>query len=160
MNGLRARAVRNFAIRGLGVGSASLAIAAALATGANAATPAAADTTTGSVTVALTEPVSLSGTVDTTVSCTAGRLTYQASASSVPIKGYTLAFDVVAAPYHGPGTYAGVLTLQLTEPDGTVLTLPAAAPTTVTATGGSFNVDVTTPGGIPIDGYLAWTCSA
>ncbi|WP_131745008.1 hypothetical protein [Frankia sp. Cppng1_Ct_nod] len=134
-------------------------MAAGLATGANAVTPAAADTDTGSVTISLTEPVAIIGTADTTVSCTAGRLTYQASASTVPIKSYTVSFTVVAAPYHGPGTYTGLLTLQLTEPDGTVITLPAAAaPTTVT--GGSFTIDLTAPGGIPVDGSLAWVCSA
>jgi hypothetical protein len=134
-----------------------MALAATLATGANAATTPADGS--GSVTVSITEPIPISGTANTTVSCTAGRVTYVASASTVPIKGYTLGFSV-AAPYHGPGTYPGVLTLQLTEPNGTTVTLPAAsAPTTIDATGGSFTVDATTPGGTPIDGSISWTCS-
>jgi hypothetical protein len=161
MNGHRVRFTRRFAARGLGVGGAGLVLAATLATGANATTPSADDTGSGSVTVTITEPITIMGTAATTVSCTAGRLAYQASAATVPIKGYTLGFSVAAAPYHGPGTYPGVLTLQLTEPDGTTFTLPAAtAPTTINATGGSFTVDAVTPGGTPIDGSIAWTCSA
>jgi hypothetical protein len=152
----RRNTVRGTAVRVAGVAAASLALTAGLATAASAATP----ETSGSVTLSITEPVSLSGTVNTTVSCSTGRV-YQASAGTAPLNGYSVSFTVLAAGYHGPGSYTGLITLQLTEPDGTTVTLPAGTvPTTLTATGGISTIDLTTPGGMPVDGSLAWTCSA
>ncbi len=134
-------------------------VAVGLTPAANAATPAAVGTGTGSVTVSILEPVAVNGTVNTTVTCTTGHV-YQASVTSVPIGGDVLSFTVRAPGYHGPGTYPAVVTGQLTEADGTVITLPAGpVPTTVTTGGGSFTVAGQTPGGTAIDGSVAWTCS-
>ncbi|WP_239329029.1 hypothetical protein [Frankia sp. CiP3] len=148
------------AVRVAGVAAASLAVTAGLATTASAASAATPETGDGSVTLSITEPVSLSGTAAATVDCSAGRLTYTASASTATIDGYTLSFNVLATGYRGPGSYTGVLTLQLTQPDGSNVTLPAGAvPTSISATGGVSTVDLTTPAGTAIDGSLAWTCS-
>jgi hypothetical protein len=146
-------------IRAVSVIAAGLAMTIGLTTAANAAAPTS-TTDTGSVTLSITEPIPVMGTAYTTVSCAAGRA-YQASASSVPIRGFILSFTVVAPIYHGPGTYNALLALTLTEPDGTVIPLPAGTvPTAITATGGTSTIDRQTPNGIPVDGSLSWTCSA
>ncbi|WP_322752582.1 hypothetical protein [Frankia sp. Cas3] len=148
------------AARAVGVFTAvGMTAAVGLAPAAEAATAPAADTGTGSVTVSIVEPVAVSGTAVTTVTCTTGHV-YQASVTSVPVNGDVLSFTVRAPGYHGPGNYPAVVTAQLTESDGTVVTLPAGpVPTTITATGGSTTIDGQTPNGIPVDASVAWVCT-
>ena len=114
----------------------------------------------GSITVSFTKPVSVSGHVDTTVTCTTGSRTYTASGSSALVAGYKVSFNVKVFPYHGPDSYpAAVVSLTLDGPTGKVGAASVPSPTTVTASGGSFTVDTTSDNGQQLTASLEWACS-
>jgi hypothetical protein len=114
----------------------------------------------GSLTLTVTKPVTLSGHVDTTVSCvTAGR-TYTASADSAVVAGYRVAFAVRVTPYRGPATYpAAIVSLRLDGPTGTIASGEVPAPVTVTSSGGAFTLDTTTDTGKALSASVEWACS-
>jgi hypothetical protein len=114
----------------------------------------------GSITVAVTKPVAVSGHVDTEVTCTRANHTYQAGADSALVAGYHVAFAVRVAPYHGPDTYpAALVSLTLTGPTGTIGSGTVPSPTTITGSGGSFTLDTTTSSGQTFTASLTWACS-
>lgn len=114
----------------------------------------------GSITVSFTRPVTVSGHVDTTVTCTTAARTYTASGSSALVAGYTVSFNVKVFPYHGPDSYpAAVVSLTLDGPTGKVGAASVPSPTTVTASGGSFTVDATSDDGQELTASLEWACS-
>ncbi len=114
----------------------------------------------GSVTLTVTEPVKLSGHVDTTVSCTTAGHTYTASADSAAVAGYRVAFTVRVTAYHGPATYpAAIVSLTLDGPTGTIGSGEVPAPVTVTGSGGAFTLDTTTETGKALSAGLEWACS-
>jgi hypothetical protein len=114
----------------------------------------------GSLTVSFTKPVTVSGHVDTTVTCTTAGRTYSASGSSPLVAGYTVSFSVKVFPYHGPDSYpAAVVSLTLDGPTGKVGAASVPSPTTVTASGGSFTVDTTSDDGRELSASLEWACS-
>jgi|SRR5947207_309279 len=114
----------------------------------------------GSITVSFTKPVSVSGHVDTTVTCTTGSRTYTASGSSALVAGYKVSFTVKVFPYHGPDGYpAAVVSLTLDGPTGKVGAASVPSPTTVTTSGGSFTVDTTSDNGQQLTASLEWACS-
>jgi hypothetical protein len=114
----------------------------------------------GSLTVAVTEPVALSGHLDTTVSCTAANHTYTAGADSALIAGYRVAFTVRVAGYRGAGSYpAALVSLTLDGPSGTIASGAVPEPVTVTGSGGSFTLDTTASSGQTFAATVRWACS-
>lgn len=59
----------------------------------------------GSVTLAVTQPVSVSGHANTTVACSISGPQYTAQAASVAVQGVSVSFSVTVLGYHGAGTY-------------------------------------------------------
>ncbi|MCG2801644.1 MAG: hypothetical protein L6311_06035 [Cellulomonas sp.] len=114
----------------------------------------------GSLTVALSEPVSISGHVDTTVDCTAGRA-YRATAGPAVIDGTTVSVTVVAADYSTPGAYSAVVTAAVTPTgsEGVSIAGIPGVPVTISATGGSVELSVTGTSGRAISGSISWACS-
>ena len=171
--------------------TAALALAAALVSGckgqvavsapstappASAATEAAADpmasvastaavasqpTGTGSLSVSVTSPVTLSGSTAAAVSCATG-LNYRASVTSAVIRGDQISYTVAIARYRGPGSYPAVVAVTLRQSTGVVTTIAGVSkvPAAITAKGGSFSVSATGSGGRTFTGSLTWTCGA
>jgi hypothetical protein len=108
----------------------------------------------------VTKPVSVSGHVDTTVTCTTASHRYTASASGALVAGYHVSFTVRVTPYHGPATYpAALVTFTLQGPSGSVGVADVPAPVTVTGTGGAFSLDTTTGSGQTLAVSVDWECS-
>jgi hypothetical protein len=114
----------------------------------------------GSLTLSVTKPVSLSGHVNTTVSCVTAGHTYTASADNAVVAGYQVAFTVRVTAYHGPATYPGaVVSLRLDGPTGAIGVADVPAPVTVTSSGGAFTLDTTTESGKALSASVEWACS-
>jgi hypothetical protein len=113
----------------------------------------------GAISVSITSPVTLSGSVSAPVSCRAG-LAYWASVSSAVIHGDQLTYSVAISHYRGPGSYPAVVAVTLRQSTGAVTTLAGVArvPAVITATGGSFSVSATSSEGRTFTGSLNWTC--
>ena len=116
----------------------------------------------GTVSVALSEPVAISGWTPVPVSCSVTALTYTASFSGAAVTaGVSVSASITAAPYRGPGTYPGAGSLSVTLADGQNVTVPIAAQVTVAADlAGSVTLDVTSTSGVSVTGSLVWHCSA
>ena len=114
----------------------------------------------GSLTVALTKPISVAGHVDTTVSCSTGR-TYRAAAGPVTIDGTSVSLSVSVAAFTGPGSYSAVVTASVT-PSGSDATQVAGLPgipVTITSAGGAVNLSATGTAGRVVAGSFTWACS-
>jgi hypothetical protein len=114
----------------------------------------------GSLTVAITSPVTVSGHIDTPVSCAVTGARYTASAGGT-VRGYAVSDVVRVVGYHGPATYSALVTVSVTAPDSThdVATgVPATA--LITDTGGEVSFSATTSGGRTLAGSIGWACSA
>jgi hypothetical protein len=113
----------------------------------------------GSLTVAITSPVAVSGHVDTEVSCQATGARYTASASGT-LHGYTVADVVRVVGYHGPGSYPALVTVSVTGASArdAITAVPATAQ--ITAAGGDVSFSATTDAGRTLAGSIAWACSA
>jgi hypothetical protein len=133
--------------------------AAGVSAAGTAAPPSA--TGTGSVTVAISAPVSVTGTVAAPVSCAIGR-TYRATVSSAVVQGNQVTFGVSIAAYRGAGSYPAIVSVTLHQSSGAVTTLAAVSqvPAVITATGGSFTVTATGTEGRTFSGSLAWACGS
>ena len=115
----------------------------------------------GSVSISVTAPVAVSGSVQVPVSCVAG-LAYRASVTSAVLQGNQLSFSVAVPRYHGPGSYPAVVGVTLREASGVVTTVAGLPriPAVITSTGGSFSVSATGSGGRTLSGSLSWTCGS
>ncbi|ETA04046.1 hypothetical protein CcI156_09055 [Frankia sp. CcI156] len=113
----------------------------------------------GSLTVAITSPVAVSGHVDTVVSCQTAGARYVASASG-SVHGYAVSDVVRVAGYHGPGSYQASVTVSMTGPDAHYAVTAVPATAQVTATGGDVSFSATSTGGRTLAGSIAWACSA
>ncbi len=114
----------------------------------------------GSLTVAVTEPVALSGHVDDTVTCTTGR-EYRAVVAPTVIAGDTVSLQVLVSGYTGAGSYSAIVTASIT-PTGSAATSVAGLPgipVSLTSTGGSVDLSATGSGGHTIAGSFGWACS-
>lgn len=113
----------------------------------------------GSVTVSITSPVSLSGSVSTAVACVPGRA-YRASVASAVVHGGQVSFGVLIPMYRGPGSYPAVVSATLRQGDGRVTTVAGVSrvAAAITSAGGSFSVTATGTAGRTFAGSLAWTC--
>ncbi len=116
----------------------------------------------GTVSLALTEPIAVSGWAPVPVSCSVTALTYTASFSGAAVTaGVAVSASITAAPYRGAGSYPGAGTLSITYGDGQQVTVPLAAQVTVADDlAGSVSLDVTSTAGVSVAGTLVWHCSA
>ncbi len=114
----------------------------------------------GSLTVAITSPVAVSGHVDTPVSCATTGVRYTASAAS-SVHNYAVSEVVRVAGYHGPATYPALVTVSVTAPDN-IHYVATGVPTTaqITDTGGDVSFSATTSGGRTLAGSIVWDCAA
>ncbi|KPM52282.1 hypothetical protein ACG83_28155 [Frankia sp. R43] len=113
----------------------------------------------GSLTLAITSPVMLSGHVNTTVSCETAARRYVASATGT-LDGATVTQNVRVAGYAGPGSYPAVISVSVVAADGSKYAI-SAVPTTVqvTADGGAVSFNASTSGGRALAGSISWACS-
>lgn len=156
-------------VTGAATGCAARGAAAGLQAPASASTPRPSPTAVGtgtgaagSLTVDLSQPVAISGHVNTTVTCTTASRRYTVEVAATSIQGVDVAATVRVAAYTGPGQYSSsALTVTVDQPDGTVTTLALpAVPVTVTAAGGSISFTGTGANGRSVAGSLEWACSA
>ena len=124
-----------------------------------ATTPASGPAGTGSVSVSVTSPVTLSGSASAPVACVTGG-TYRAAVSSAMISGDQVSYTVAIARYRGPGSYPAVVAVTLRQSTGVVTTIAGVSrvPAVITASGGSFSVSATGSEGRTFTGSLSWTC--
>ncbi|MGF7239418.1 MAG: hypothetical protein ACQSGP_31345 [Frankia sp.] len=114
----------------------------------------------GSLTVAITSPVTVSGHIDTPVSCAITGARYTASASGT-VHNYAVSDVVRVAGYHGPGTYPALVTVSVTAPDNIHYVATGVRTTAqITDTGGAVSFSATTSGGRTLAGSIGWACSA
>jgi hypothetical protein len=115
----------------------------------------------GTVTVAITEPVTVSGHAGTNVACQNTARRYTATAQSATINGYQISLTVRIAGYRGPGTYPAVVTVRLDGAGGEVTTVSAVPGinATVTTEGGSFSIKATGDNGRTLAASAKWICS-
>jgi len=116
----------------------------------------------GSVSVSVTAPVAVAGSVAVPVSCVAG-LAYRATVTSAVVQGDQLSFSVAIPRYRGAGSYpTAVVGVTLHQASGVVTTLAGVSrvPAVISSTGGSFSVSATGSGGRTFTGSLNWTCGA
>ncbi|OHV60699.1 hypothetical protein BCD48_40695 [Pseudofrankia sp. BMG5.36] len=111
----------------------------------------------GSESVVITSPVSVSGHIDSGVSCQTAGAHYVASASGT-VHGYSISNTVVVTGYHGAGTYPALVTFSVAVPDTHYAV--NAVPTTVqiTDSGGEVSFSATTDGGRTLAGSIVWAC--
>ena len=123
------------------------------------ATAATQQASTGSLSVSISSPVSLSGSTAAPVSCVTG-LSYRASVASAVVHGDQVSYTVAIARYRGPGSYPAVVAVTLRQSTGVVTTIAGVSrvPAAITAAGGSFSVSATGSGGRTFTGSLTWTC--
>jgi hypothetical protein len=128
---------------------------------APAATPASQAPVAGALSVAVTSPVTLSGTAYVPVTCVTG-LAYRAQVSSAVIHGDQVSYTVAIARYRGPGSYPAVVAVTLRQASGMVTTLAGVSrvPAMITSAGGSFSVSATSSEGRTFTGSLTWTCGS
>ncbi len=133
--------------------------AAAAASAPAGSSPATTGSGSGSVTVAISSPVSDSGTAAVPVSCSTG-LGYRASVTSAVVHGDQVSFSVDIPRYPGPGSYYAVVTATLRQSSGVITTIGGVSrvPAVITAAGGSFTVSAVGSGGRTLAGSLSWTC--
>jgi hypothetical protein len=126
---------------------------------ASAAPAASRQAGTGSLSVSVTSPVTLSGSTAAPVSCATG-LSYRASVTGAVIHGDQVSYTVAIARYRGPGSYPAVVAVTLRQSTGVVTTIAGVSrvPAAITATGGSFSVSATGSEGRTFTGSLTWTC--
>lgn len=115
----------------------------------------------GTVTMSITEPVQASGHAGASVTCTSGARAYTAQAQSVAVNGYQVSFTVRVAPYTGTGTYQSLVTMRLDKASGAVTTVSGLphVPTTITDSGGSYQINATGQNGRSLVATIEWTCS-
>lgn len=113
----------------------------------------------GTLTVELSEPVAVEGFVDSGISCEVDGNTYVAAGSDLAFQGYVAEIEIRVQRYTGPGDHRAIVSLSLTEPDGTSTggEVPGV-PVTIEDLGGSISVDVTAESGQRIVGSIDWTC--
>jgi hypothetical protein len=132
---------------------------------AGSAPPAASATTgpqaQGALSVSVTSPVAVHGSVAAPVSCVTGRV-YRATVSGATVNGSQFSFTVAIADYRGPGSYPSVLAVTLRQASGVVTAIAGTArtPAVITASGGSFTVSATGTEGRTFAGSLTWTCAS
>ncbi len=135
------------------------------------ASSAAADTTvtpaSGSVLVALTEPVSVSGSADAQVACNANGSIYTASVTRTSVEGWSVRTAVTVRGYSGPGSYGAVVTASFSRGSAHLEAAYDDLPVSITADGGSWSFRKTGTGqrvsaaaGRTIAGSVAWTCGS
>jgi len=120
-----------------------------------------APTGTGSLAIAMSSPVSESGTTGASVTCARTAVLYLASANNALVSGYDHSFTVRIAPYRGPGTYrAALITLTITGPHGGIASATGllVTPVAVTSSGGTFTIDRTGADGRTLHATVTWTC--
>lgn len=119
-------------------------------------------TATGSLTLALTQPVQVSGTTAANVTCKSSGRTYHASVKGATINGATVSTTISVAGYHGPGSYSGIVTVAIGTPTvpPVPVPVPASVPTTITTTGGGATFSATGTAGAGLVGTLSWVCSS
>ena len=114
---------------------------------------------TGSLSVSVTSPVTLSGTAAVPVSCVTGlELPRRGHQRRHPRRPGVVYGRDRALP--GPGSYPAVVAVTLRQSTGVVTTVAGVSrvPAAITATGGSFSVSATGSGGRTFTGSLNWTC--
>ncbi len=114
----------------------------------------------GSVTVSITQPVEIAGHVDTTVTCTPGRV-YTAHAEGATVEGATIAFTVTVRGFDGPGSYDGLVSASITESTATETLVSGVpgVPVTISETGGSIDLSASGSAGRTVAGSFDWACS-
>jgi hypothetical protein len=113
----------------------------------------------GSIALVLTSPRAISEHLNTTVTCSTGRL-YRASGGGTSPKGYTLRIAATAVGYTGPASYTTAITGSIVSPDGESFALAAARTTAaLTSTGGSVPFSATGNRGRTLAGSITWSCS-
>lgn len=132
---------------------------------AGSATPVASATTgpqaQGALSVSVTSPVAVHGSVAAPVSCVTGRV-YRATVSGATVNGSQFSFTVAIADYRGPGSYPSVVAVTLRQASGVVTAIAGTArtPAVITASSGSFTVSATGTEGRTVAGSLTWTCAS
>ncbi len=143
----------------LAVGAALLAAPLAVASSASAQT-------TGSVTLNLTSPVTVTGTAAAPgLTCTVKGSTYTVKVSRTTVSGYQVSGNATIVGYKGPGSYNATLSFTATG-DGQNLVLGGRkVPVTINDAGGSASFSKTASGtrvpkaaGTTAAGTIAWTC--
>ena len=114
----------------------------------------------GSVTVADLRPVRASSTASAPVTCEATGSIYVALISKAAAGGLVHSFTVRVTGYHGGGQYRGTLSATVAGAHGTVasLTRVSAVAVALTATGGTFRVNVAGSGDHTLDTTVKWEC--
>jgi hypothetical protein len=115
----------------------------------------------GALSVSVTSPVAVHGSVAAPVSCVTGRV-YRATVSGATVNGSQFSFTVAIADYRGPGSYPSVVAVTLRQASGVVTAIAGTArtPAVITASGGSFTVSATGTEGRTFAGSLTWTCAS
>jgi hypothetical protein len=109
--------------------------------------------------VAITSPVTVSGHLDTPVSCSVTGVRYTESAAGA-LRGSTISEAVRVVGYQGPGTYRASVTVSVVSAG--VRDAVTAVPTTahITGAGGDVSFSGTTGGGRVLAGSIVWACGA
>ncbi|MCK9897739.1 hypothetical protein [Frankia sp. AgB32] len=109
--------------------------------------------------MAITSPVTLSGHVDTTVTCETPGARYVASASG-SLQGYQISESVRVSAYRGPGTYHALVAVSVLGPSSQDVVTAVPTDAQISASGGSVVFSASTSGGRTLAGSISWACSA
>ncbi|HKE99322.1 MAG TPA: hypothetical protein VKG45_10385 [Actinomycetes bacterium] len=115
----------------------------------------------GSLTLAMTQPRSLSTTVPATVTCAERLGRYTVTANDVTAQDLRVTLRAVIPGYTGPGSYQARVTFLVAQPGTAALGgTTAGVPLTVnSATSGRFSYSSTGPQGRTVATSVSWHCA-